>query len=133
MSDEKAVSALDVLAHRWRVAKHAEDAAKAERLSAEQALLECLKATDRTSGSDKINIGGGALTVRYSVTRKVEQELLAAIWPAMTEAERGLFRAKFEVDARELEAFGDLPQTIAACIETRAAKPAFSFKPASGE
>ena len=114
---------LEELKTAWRVAKAAEDAANAERLQIEAAIVALMPSKLEGSVSDH------GVTVTFKVTRKVDAVALQADWPTLPERVQQAFAWKPSVDTRHLRELQGYELTTAqAFFTTTPAKPAISIK-----
>lgn len=124
-------SAIEQAAARILRAKAAEQAANAERISAERDLVAILADILPTEGTYSSEFGRYAVTVRTSVNRKTNREALEAISDRVPEAYRKrLIRWKPEVDLRELRFIQnnepELAAIVSEAITETPAKPSVS-------
>ena len=109
---------LEELKTAWRVAKAAEDAANAERLRVEAAIVALMPS--KLDGS----VTDAGVTVTYKVTRKVDAVALQNDWHTLPESVQQAFAWKPSVDARHLRALEGYELTTAQTyFTTTPAKP----------
>jgi len=114
---------LEELKTAWRAAKAAEDAANAERLQIEAAIVALMPAKLEGSVTD------AGVTVTYKVTRKVDAVALQNDWHTLPESVQQAFAWKPSVDARHLRALEGYDLTTAQrFFTTTPAKPAIAIK-----
>ena len=114
---------LEELKTAWRVAKAAEDAANAERLRVEAAIVALMPS--KLDGS----VTDAGVTVTYKVTRKVDAVALQNDWHTLPESVQQAFAWKPSVDARHLRALEGYELTTAQTyFTTTPAKPAIAIK-----
>ena len=107
----------------WRMAKAAEDAANAERLRVEAAIVALMPSKLEGSVTD------AGVTVTFKVTRKVDAVALQNDWPTLPERVQQAFAWKPSVDTRHLRALEGYDLTTAQrFFTTTPAKPAISIK-----
>lgn len=107
----------------WRAAKAAEDAANAERLLVEAAIVALMPAKLEGSVSD------AGVTVTFKVTRKVDAVALQNDWHQLPERVQHAFAWKPSIDARHLRELEGVEMTTAQTyFTTTPAKPAISIK-----
>lgn len=114
------------LASAWRTVKAAEDAAKAERLKLEEAIVALVPHQDEGT----VNQDGVAVT--FKVTRTVDTERLQAAWHELPEAAQQLFRWKADIDTRAMRGAQQVApaayKTAAEFITAKPAKPSVAIK-----
>ena len=114
---------LEELKTAWRAAKAAEDAANAERLQIEAAIVSLMPSKLEGSVSDH------GVSVTYKVTRKVDAVALEGAWTTLPEDVRRAFAWKPSVDTRHLRELEGYELTTAQqFFTTTPAKPAISIK-----
>ena len=114
---------LEELKTAWRVAKAAEDAANAERLAIEAAIVALMPS--KLEGS----VSEAGVTVTFKVTRKVDAVALQNDWQTLPERVQHAFAWKPSVDTRHMrELEGDELTTAQTYFTTTPAKPAISLK-----
>lgn len=117
------------LEEEWLQAKTEEDAAKERRQEIEVRLLEAHKVDTSKDGAVEISPG---LKVTCRVNRKIDDERLQEIAAesGLSEHLSTLFRWKPSIDARAWKAaHRDITSVLEAAIESKPAKPTFSYKP----
>ena len=129
-------SALERAAERLIQAKAAEQVANHARLVAELEVLDLLGELDG-EGTTKFEAGDYKLTVRTSMTRSIDRDVLCQIAPNIPEAiAKRVFRWKPELDLRELRYVQsnevELYGLIAQAITMKPAKPSISVERAEG-
>lgn len=127
---------LEYAAERLIQAKAAEQVANHTRLVAELEVLDLLGELDG-EGTTKFEAGDYKLTVRTSMTRNVDRDVLCQIAPNIPEAiAKRLFRWKPELDLKELRYLQsnevDLYGIVAQAITMKPAKPAITVERAEG-
>ena len=127
---------LEYAAERLIQAKAAEQQANHARLVAELEVLDLLGELDG-EGTTKFEAGDYKLTVRTSMTRNVDKDVLAQIAPNIPEAiAKRVFRWKPELDLRELRYVQsneiELYGLIAQAITMKPAKPSITVERAEG-
>ena len=119
---------LEELKTAWRVAKAAEDAANAERLRVEAAIVALMPSKLEGSVTDA-GVTDAGVTVTFKVTRKVDAVALQNDWHTMPESVQQAFAWKPSVDARHLRALEGYELTTAQTyFTTTPAKPAIAIK-----
>ena len=114
---------LEELKTAWRAAKAAEDAANAERLQIEAAIVALMPSKLEGSVSEH------GVSVTYKVTRKVDAVALQNDWHTLPESVQQAFAWKPSVDARHLRALEGYDLTTAQrFFTTTPAKPAIAIK-----
>ena len=114
---------LEELKTAWRAAKAAEDAANAERLRVEAAIVAMMPS--KLEGS----VTEAGVTVTFKVTRKVDAVALQSDWHTLPESVQQAFAWKPSVDTRHLRALEGYDLTTAQrFFTTTPAKPAISIK-----
>ena len=114
---------LEELKTAWRAAKAAEDAANAERLQIEAAIVALMPSKLEGSVSEH------GVSVTYKVTRKVDAVSLQNDWHTLPESVQQAFAWKPSVDTRHLRALEGYDLTTAQrFFTTTPAKPAISIK-----
>ena len=107
----------------WRAAKAAEDAANAERLRVEAAIVAMMPS--KLEGS----VTEAGVTVTFKVTRKVDAVALQSDWHTLPESVQQAFAWKPSVDTRHLRELEGYDLTTAQrFFTTTPAKPAISIK-----
>lgn len=115
---------LEELKTAWRIAKEAEDAANAERLAVETAILALMPS--KLEGS----VTEAGVTVTYKVLRKVDQVKLQDAWASLPPAVQHAFAWKPTIDMHHFRALEGYDLTQAQqFFTTQPAKPALSIKP----
>ncbi len=120
------------LEHAWLEAKGDEDAAKERRQEIEARLLEAYNVD--TAQDVTVEIVEG-LKVTCRINRKVDNEKLQEIAAesGLSEHLSTLFRWKPSIDARAWKAaHRDITSVLESAIESKPAKPTFSYKPKKG-
>ena len=111
-----------------RFAKGVEDAAKAERYAAEEAL--CALYADQAPKEGAIK--GEGFSITYKMTRKVDNDKLFDAYDSLSPNAKKAFRFKAEVDLKQFRALSDLDEisfaTISDFVTTAPAKPTISLK-----
>lgn len=127
---------LEYAAERLIQAKAAEQVANHARLVAELEVLDLLGELDG-EGTTKFEAGDYKLTVRTSMTRTVDKDVLAQVAPNIPEAiAKRVFRWKPELDLKELRYLQsnevDLYGIVAQAITMKPAKPSITVERAEG-
>ena len=127
---------LEYAAERLIQAKAAEQQAQHARLTAELEVLDLLGELDG-EGTTRFEAGDYKLTVRTSMTRNVDKDVLAEIAPNIPEAiAKRLFRWKPELDLKELRYLQsnevELYGIVAQAITMKSAKPAITVERVGG-
>ena len=114
---------LEELKTAWRVAKAAEDAANAERLAIEAAIVALMPS--KLEGA----VTEHGVTVTYKVTRKVDAVALQSVWGSLPEEVQRAFAWKPAVDTRHLRELEGYELTTAqSFFTTTPAKPGIFIK-----
>ena len=127
---------LEYAAERLIQAKAAEQVANHARLVAELEVLDLLGELDG-EGTTKFEAGDYKLTVRTSMTRNVDRDVLCQIAPNIPEAiAKRVFRWKPELDLKELRYLQsnevELYGLIAQAITMKSAKPSITVERTEG-
>ena len=127
---------LEYAAERLIQAKAAEQVANHARLVAELEVLDLLGELDG-EGTTKFEAGDYKLTVRTSMTRNVDRDVLCQIAPNIPEAiAKRVFRWKPELDLKELRYLQsnevELYGLIAQAITMKSAKPSITVERVEG-
>lgn len=127
---------LEYAAERLIQAKAAEQVANHARLVAELEVLDLLGELDG-EGTTKFEAGNYKLTIRTSMTRTVDKDVLAQVAPNIPEAiAKRVFRWKPELDLKELRYLQsnevELYGLIAQAITMKSAKPSITVERAEG-
>ena len=127
---------LEYAADRLIRAKSAEQIANHERLVAELEVLDLLGELDG-EGTTKFEAGDYKLTIRTSMTRNIDRDVLCQIAPQIPEAiAKRLFRWKPELDLKELRYVQsnevELYGLIAQAITMKSAKPSIAVERVEG-
>lgn len=121
------------LEHDWLCAKNDESEARERRLEIEERLLEAHNIDETREGAEEIVDG---FKITCSFTKKVDAELLQKVARenGLSEHLSTLFRWKPEIDARAWKsAHNDITSVLARAIESKPAKPSFSYNPKKGK
>lgn len=127
---------LEYAAERLIQAKAAEQVANHARLVAELEVLDLLGELDG-EGTTKFEAGDYKLTVRTSMTRNIDRDVLCQIAPNIPEViAKRLFRWKPELDLKELRYLQsnevDLYGIVAQAITMKPAKPSITVERVEG-
>lgn len=129
-------SAIERAAEALIQAKAAEQAAQQRRLVAELEVLDLLGEING-EGTTHVEDGNYKLTIRTSMTRTVDKDVLAQVAPNIPEAiAKRLFRWKPELDLKELRYLQsnevELYGIVAQAISMKPAKPSITVERAEG-
>jgi hypothetical protein len=116
------------LEQQWIAAKQSEDTARLKRLEIESALIK--EHHIEASKEGRYDLAPG-LTVECKINRKVDGDKLqqVAAENGLSDQLAKLFRWKPDIDARAWKAaHKDITEPLSAAIESKPAKPSFSYK-----
>jgi len=125
---------IDLAAEHLAECKRAEDAARAERVAAEEALIELIGAKEE--GATTVKTDRFRVTTTGKLTRSLDDAALSAIFPTLPEGLRErVFPARFGLSLSELRGVEandpTLYRRMAEVITVKPAKTAVSIEPLS--
>jgi hypothetical protein len=114
---------IDEAARNLEIAKFAEAKATAERIRAENQLVELIPA--KTEGSVSMKGADYKVSITYAMNRTVDAPALAAIWSDLSEGMRRVFPIKHGLDTKELRHWqNNEPESYALIAQVITSKPA---------
>lgn len=105
-------------------AKAKEDAAIEERRKIDVQIVALMKQPDDGEGSVSEKTETGKVSVTFGIDRKADTDSLATQWGELSDAVKGAFRWKAEVNTKEFKALSDADRDIAAgFVESKPKSP----------
>ena len=119
---------IDAIVDAIRIAKDAENEAKATRYALEEEL--CALYADQAPQEGAIK--GDGFSITYKLTRKVDNDALFNAYDSLTPNAKKAFRFKAEVDLKQFRALSEMDEisfgSISDFVTTTPAKPTITLK-----